>query len=323
MPPIGPAWFTTVMGTGIVAVALVGLPVALPGAAVVATGFWLLASLLLVLLTVLSVRGGAPSPVTAYGAPPMALMTVGAGALVVGHRVIGAEAARDLATILWLLGTVLGVAAAVVVPRLLVGEVTGAWLMPVVPPVVSAATGAALVPHALCWALLVLGLVRAAPVAVRVVRRALRTALPPADVPTLWIVLGPLGQSATAVHHLGGPVVAYAVPVLGLAVLWLGVAAAVTVRTARTTGLPFGLGWWAFTFPVGTLVTGTSGLAEASGSILLGAVAMLLFIGLVAAWTIVATRTPQARSSERTRSAPSAWNSVGSRGPRSAATSRL
>lgn len=323
MPPIGPAWFTTVMGTGIVAVALVGLPVALPGAVVVATGFWLLALGLLVVLTVLAVRGGVRGPVTAFGAPPMALMTVGAGALLVGYRVIGAEAARDLATVLWLLGTVLGVAAAVVVPRLLAGEVTGAWLMPVVPPVVSAATGAELVPHALCWALLVLGLVLAAPVAVRVVRRALRTGLAPADVPTLWIVLGPLGQSVTAVHHLGGPVVAYAVPVLGLAALWLGVAAAVTLRTARTAGLPFGLGWWAFTFPVGTLVTGTSGLAQVTGSVLFDAVATILFVGLAAAWAIVATRTLQARSSDRTRSAPSAWNSVGNRGPRSAATSRL
>ena len=33
-----------------------------------------------------------------------------------------------------------------------------------------------------------------------------------------------------------------------------------TVKTARA-GLPFSLTWWSFTFPVGTVVTGTSQLA--------------------------------------------------------------
>jgi tellurite resistance protein TehA-like permease len=119
-------------------------------------------------------------------------------------------------------------------------------------------------------------------------------------VPTLWIVLGPAGQSITASHSLGqqtpdGSVlraagVAYGVPVWGLAMAWLVVAAVVTARTAHRH-LPFSLTWWSFTFPVGTLVTGTSSLAAATGATLWVVMAALLYAGLVAAWVVVAART--------------------------------
>jgi tellurite resistance protein TehA-like permease len=127
-------------------------------------------------------------------------------------------------------------------------------------------------------------------------------------VPTLWIVLGVLGQSVTAAHNLGqqavtilpapyGPVfdavgLAYGVPVWGFALLWLAIATTITWRTARSaTGLPFTLTWWSFTFPLGTVVTGTSGLASSTGLALFAAAAVILFTGLVAAWAIVTVRT--------------------------------
>ena len=71
-------------------------------------------------------------------------------------------------------------------------------------------------------------------------------------VPTLWIVLGPLGQSITAAgllgnaareRHLGSVYghpasasgVLYGVPVWGFAMIWLAIAAAITTRTARAS----------------------------------------------------------------------------------------
>lgn len=63
-----------------------------------------------------------------------------------------------------------------------------------------------------------------------------------------------------------------------------------TVRAARK-GLPFGLTWWSFTFPVGTCVTGTIGLAARTGADLLRYGAAGLFLLLLAAWLIVAVRT--------------------------------
>ena len=43
----------------------------------------------------------------------------------------------------------------------------------------------------------------------------------------------------------------------GFGVWWLAVAVALLVRYLRTGPLPFGLGWWAFTFPLGAFTVGT------------------------------------------------------------------
>lgn len=91
--------------------------------------------------------------------------------------------------------------------------------------------------------------------------------LPLPLTPTLFLVLGPLGQSTTAVgtitdaaHGGSGLVALYGVPVMGFALLWCGLATALVLR-ARRHGMGFAMTWWAFTFPVGTCVTG----AEAPG----------------------------------------------------------
>ena len=57
----------------------------------------------------------------------------------------------------------------------------------------------------------------------------------------------------------------------------LALAVVVTARTARV-GLPFGLAWWSFTFPLGTVVTATSGLARdvSTGAAPLAALAVFL-----------------------------------------------
>ena len=125
-------------------------------------------------------------------------------------------------------------------------------------------------------------------------------------VPTLWIVLGPLGQSITAANLLGGVAhlaipapydtafaafgVVYGVPVWGFAALWAALATAITVRAARER-MPFSLTWWSFTFPVGTCVTASTGLALHTGAVAFRAAAVALYLVLVAAWIVVGVRT--------------------------------
>ena len=334
---IGPNWFASVMGTGIVANAAALLPRQVAGLHEFAVGVWVIAAAWLITLTAITAvhwtrhtdnaRAHASNPAMApfYGAPPMALMTVGAGTLLVGYDVIGMPAAVVVAFVLWTLGTLGGLASSVLVPYWLftrhevdVQHTFATWLMPVVPPMVSAATGAALIQHLpagqareamllACYAMFGLSLL-ASLVIITLVwgRLAYEKTGPVAAVPTLFIVLGPLGQSITAANLLGNQAhiaiaapfstgfkamgVLYGAPVWGFAMLWLVIAAALVVRAAKQ-GMGFSLTWWSFTFPVGTVVTGTSLLATDTGLDALAWIAVGLYVLLLAAWVTAAVRT--------------------------------
>jgi tellurite resistance protein TehA-like permease len=65
---------------------------------------------------------------------------------------------------------------------------------------------------------------------------------------------------------------------------------ALTVREGRK-GLPFTLGWWAFTFPVGVLTTGTYALFSRTGAALFAGAGLALLCLLALLWTLVTVRT--------------------------------
>ena len=125
---LGPNWYASIMGTGILANAAILLPAHWPALHWFALGVWVLAATLLVALTLATVshwlrypeiaRGHHRVPAMApfYGAPPMALLTVGAGALLVGRDLIGLPAAITLDEILWTLGTLTGLASTMLIP---------------------------------------------------------------------------------------------------------------------------------------------------------------------------------------------------------------
>src|ERR1700729_401279 len=163
---LGPNWFASVMGTGIVANAAATLPVHIRGLRAFAEAVWVLAAVLLIVLIILVgghwlrhptvAPGHARNPQMAhfYGAAPMALMTVGGGAMLVGKDLIGERIAVGLDWVLWTAGTLGGLFTAVTIPFLMFTRhdvepdaAFGGWLMPVVPPMVSAATGALLLPY--------------------------------------------------------------------------------------------------------------------------------------------------------------------------------
>ncbi|MDP9165613.1 MAG: TDT family transporter [Actinomycetota bacterium] len=333
----GPNWFSSVMGTGIVATAGATLPIHVPGLHVFSTIVWVAAALLLLVLvvavtlqwishpTVARAHSRNPQMAHFYGAAPMALMTVGSGALLVGKDLIGARVAVDLAWVLWTAGTVGGLFTAATIPFLMFTQLNvepdaafGGWLMPVVPPMVSAAGGALLIPHLPpgtgrttllygCYAMFGLSLFAALIIITMIWSRlALYGTSGTARVPTLWIVLGPLGQGITAAGLLGTAAtlavpadlagamnvfaVLFGVPVWGFAVLWIVLATELTVRTLRR-GMPFALTWWSLTFPVGTFVTGTAQLAHHTGLPTFEVAAGLAYAGLLGTWGLVAVRT--------------------------------
>ncbi|MEJ2867193.1 TDT family transporter [Actinomycetospora sp. OC33-EN08] len=334
---LGPNWYSSIMGTGIVGGAAATLPIRFPGLRVFGTVVWGLAAVLLVLLTAAwavhwirhteTARGHAANPVMGqfWGAVAMGVMTVGAGAGSLGGPVLGEGTAVAVDWVLWSVGTAIGLVTTAAIPYLMItrGEVAadgafGGWLMPVVPPMVSAANGALLVGHLpagtgketmllACYAMFGISLFATLAILPQIWNKlVVHGQGPAATVPTMWIVLGPLGQSVTAANLLGTQArgvlpepyatgaevfgLLYGVPTWGFAMVWMALAVAVTVRTARQ-GMPFALTWWSFTFPVGTCVTGTSALAARTHLPAFAWGALALYVLLVLAWAVVAART--------------------------------
>lgn len=353
---LGPNWYAAVMGTAAVATAGAGLPVHVPGLRTACTAVWALS--LLLLLTLLAARAlhwthhrdqaraHLLDPATApfYGCLAMALLAVGGGAITVGRDWIGTGAAVALDAVLFVAGTVVALAAAVAVPYLMavrhradLSQATPVWLLPLVAPMVSAALGPLLVPHLppgqaretlllACFAMFGLSLLATLLMLPLVFARLVTGGpLPLALTPTLFLVLGPLGQSTTAVgmfadvapgvlpapysEGFGILAVLYGVPVMGFALLWSGLATAHVLR-ARRHGMGFTMTWWAFTFPVGTCVTGAEALSRHTGLVVYEWLALGLYGVLVGAWTIAAVRTAHGLLSGALPSAPHATSAV-------------
>ncbi|MDQ0388764.1 C4-dicarboxylate transporter/malic acid transport protein [Streptomyces sp. DSM 42143] len=334
---LGPNWYACVMGTAIVGTAGAALPRHVPGLRTACTTVWALSLVLLAALLVArslhwvhhrdQARAHLLDPAAApfYGCLSMALLAVGGGAVTVGRDWIGTSAAVALDTVLFTTGTAVGLAAAVAVPYLMAvrhriepGQASPVWLLPLVAPMVSAAVGPLLVPHLppgqpretlllACVAMFGVSLL-ATLVTLPVIFGRLLTGgpLPLALTPSLFLVLGPLGQSTTAVGKFAdvapgvvpGPyaegfgvlAVLYGVPVMGFALMWLCLAVAHVVR-ARREGMGFSMTWWSFTFPVGTCVTGAEALARHTGLAVYDALTVVLYAVLVAAWSVAAVHT--------------------------------
>ncbi|MBP3088233.1 C4-dicarboxylate ABC transporter [Corynebacterium sp. sy017] len=338
---IVPNWYASVMGTGIVANAAATLPLQFPGLHTFGFIMWLLAVLIFLAVTIATTlhwfmfheRASAhhTHPVFQhfYGALPMAILTIGAGFLIYGKEIFGITIASHISIALWSIGTILGLATAIIVPYFWFNRTAsaqqagiegafGGWLMSIVPPMVSAALGPALIPYLpqgqwqetllwCCYGMFGISLMTAVPIIVLLIAKlGLHGPGPVGMVPTLFIVLGPLGQSVTAVGNMAekstivvdestaeilqifGQI--YGMAVLGFALLWTAIAVLITFHAARN-GMNFSLTWWSFTFPVGTCVTGFSVMSRHIDIAVLDFWAVVYYGLLVVAWFIVAART--------------------------------
>jgi C4-dicarboxylate transporter/malic acid transport protein len=334
---IGPNLFASVMGTGIIANAAIGLPMFGARLELFATAVWVIAAIGLVLLTIAKlvqamlrphiIKRQFNDPVMSqfFGAPPMAFLTIAGGMLLVGINVIDSDVALTIAWGLWWIGTLTGLMTAIIIPYHLftIHEVRsdgafGGWLMPIVPPMVSAAIGALLIPHVesvqlqqtmlfACYAMFGMSLFGAMIIITMIWSRLAHLGSSGGTrVPTLWIVLGPLGQSITAAGSLGAvsllvldvPIgnslnnmaILYGVPAWGFAFFWSMLASLLTLRAIKLK-MPYALTWWAFTFPVGTCVTGTTQLALHTKLAAFEWASVALFAFLLFTWFVAAFGT--------------------------------
>jgi C4-dicarboxylate transporter/malic acid transport protein len=262
---------------------------------------------------------------------PGGLLVLAVMTSVIGSELFPASAVTALIATLAAVGAALGLVLSVAFAyTLFTGEtaaasVNGGWFIPPVVTIIIPVALAPLIPHASAGTarlLLALGyatygmgfLLFLLTMGLLHDHLVLHPMPPAALAPTVWIALGPVGVGALAplaLARAGQPVLGAASPtvmivselfataVWGFGLWWLAIAVALLVRYLRAGRLPFHLGWWAFTFPLGAFTVATLTLARAWQAPALETVAVLLFLTLVAFWATVTARTVAATGTGR------------------------
>jgi C4-dicarboxylate transporter/malic acid transport protein len=263
-----------------------------------------------------------------FGAIPMGLATIINGFLTFGIDHWGTIAVC-IAQVLWWLDMAMAIVCGVAIPFLMftrqdhgIETMTAVWLLPIVAAEVTAASAGLLVPHLsdphAALQMLVLGYVLwafsvplAMSVLVILVLRLVLHKLPQKDMAASgWLSLGPIGTGALGLLLLGADApqaftaagiqgvgdVAAGVGIIGGAMLWgYGawwlVMAVVTTAGYIRQGMPFNLGWWGFTFPLGVYSLATLALARQTHLELLTVIGGGLVVCLAILWVTIVART--------------------------------
>ncbi|WP_353188233.1 TDT family transporter [Pseudomonas sp.] len=337
-----PNWFAATMGTGVLALALAQLPLAIPGLRAVAEGLWLFNILLFSLFTAAYAARwilffdeaqrifGHSTVSMFFGTIPMGLATIINGFLLFGLPRWG-DGVIQLVEVLWWIDVAMSLACGVLIPYMMftrqehsIDQMTAVWLLPVVAAEVAAASGGLLAPHLtdahaqlvvlttsyVLWAF-------SLPVAfsiltILLLRMALHKLPHENMAASSWLALGPIGTGALGMLLLGGEAPAIfaanglpgvgeiasglglvaGITLWGFGLWWMLMALLITVRYLRD-GIPFNLGWWGFTFPLGVYSLATLKLASVLSLTFFSVFGTALVILLAAMWLIVGKRTVQ------------------------------
>ncbi|KAI1757629.1 voltage-dependent anion channel-domain-containing protein [Xylaria castorea] len=238
----------------------------------------------------------------------------------------------EIAWVFWWIDVAVSMATALGVPWLLqvrhhgitdLEKMTAGWLLPIVAPIVAAATGAvvasaldpdrALITILTSYAILGTGLPAALSIIVIYFMRVATKKLPPTEhMVSTFLPLGPLGQGGFAAQKLGeqalrvfsttstlpavgehGKVLAgeilytmgfvIAITLWGFGLMWLFFA----VLSVTRQKVPFSQGWWAFTFPLGVFAMSTLTMGVNLPSKAFQALGTLFGVVVMVMWLVV------------------------------------
>jgi C4-dicarboxylate transporter/malic acid transport protein len=262
------------------------------------------------------------------GCIPMGLATIVNGFLAFGQARLG-HVAIDIAAALWWLDSGLSVLCGVVVPFLMftrqthaIDQMSAVWLLPVVAAEVAAVSGGLLAPYLVDSQDALIALVVSyvlwafsVPLAMSILvilllRMAIHKLPPPSMAASSWLALGPIGTGALGLMVLGAAAPdilaasgmgAYGAVMRGLGLVgglllwgyglwWMAMAILITLRHLRQ-GLPFNLGWWGYTFPLGVYAVATLRLSTMLPIHAFAVLGAFVVMALAVLWLIVGART--------------------------------
>lgn len=269
-----------------------------------------------------------PSMSLFLGTIPMALATILNGFLKYGQFIYG-DTAVQIAQTLWYADVVLALLVAWAVPFAMyrhqehaLQQMTAVWLLPIVACEVAASSGGLLLGHLaadthavaillgsyVLWGVSVLP---AFAILTILMLRLVLHKLPEKELAvSSWLALGPIGTAALALLVLGhqAPMlmaslglaqlgqlfqqagILASLILLGFGLWWLGIAVLTTLHHAKQD-LPFNLGWWGLTFPLGVYTLAILTLAQQLNLAFLYAVGYAFAAILMLLWSLVATKT--------------------------------
>ncbi len=263
-----------------------------------------------------------------FGAIPMGLAVIINGFLAFGVPRWGMDVI-PIAECLWWLDVGLSLMCGVVIPYMMftrqqhsLDQMTGVWLLPVVAAEVAATSGGLLAPYLgdadlqlrvivtsyVLWAYSV-------PVAfsilsILLLRMALHKLPHENMAASCWLALGPIGTGAMGMLVIGGNMPALTLAsslthsgemavgiglILGMVLwgcgLWWFLMALLITRRYFRNRVPFNLGWWAYTFPLGVYSLATLKLGAILNLAFFKIFGAILVIALLILWLIVVSRT--------------------------------
>jgi len=263
-----------------------------------------------------------------FGCIPMGLATIINGLMAFGLARWG-EGVVPVAEALWWIDVALAVACGIGIPFMMftrqehaIDQMTAVWLLPVVAAEVAAVTGGLIAPHladpnaalsvlVVSYGLWALSVPLAMSILVILVLRMAIHKLPHAGMAaSSWLSLGPIGTGALGMLVLGQATPAiftaaglgqYGDAARGIGLIgglllwayglwWAAMAVLITLRYLRQ-GLPFNLGWWGYTFPLGVFSVATLKLGTLLPIPAFNLFGMALVAALLVLWLIVGART--------------------------------
>lgn len=271
-----------------------------------------------------------PSMSLFLGTIPMALATILNGFLKYGQPIYG-DTAVQIAQTLWYADVVLALLVAWAVPFAMyrhqehaLQQMTAVWLLPIVACEVAASSGGLLLGHLVAdthavaillgsYVLWGVSVLPAFAILTILMLRLVLHKLPEKELAvSSWLALGPIGTAALALLVLGHQAptlmaslglaqlgqlfhqagILASLILLGFGLWWLGIAVLTTLHHAKQD-LPFNLGWWGLTFPLGVYTLAILTLAQQLNLAFLYAVGYAFATILMLLWSLVATKTAQ------------------------------